>query len=39
MEDYLVYIDNECLSQDIDDIDLFGEQMIEESEETDILFN
>lgn len=39
MEDYFIDIDVECLSQDIDDIDLFGEQMIEESEETDILFN
>lgn len=33
-----VNIDSECISQDFDNVDLFGEIMIEDGEETDINF-
>lgn len=33
-EEYIVDMDSECVSQDFDDIDLFGELLVE-SEDTD----
>lgn len=38
-DNYAVEMDTECLYQDIDDVDLYGEKMVEDNtEETNILF-
>ncbi len=37
-DDYSVQIDEECLSQDFDDIDLYAERLEEEEDTSDILF-
>ena len=37
-DDYAVDMDTECLHQDFDDIDLYGEKKVETNIETDIEF-
>lgn len=38
-KEYTIDIDSECLHQDFDDVDLYGEKLIEDSDfETDIEF-
>lgn len=38
-KEYAIDIDSECLHQDFDDVDLYGEKLIEDSDfETDIEF-
>ena len=33
-EEYVAIMDSETINQDFDDIDLFGEQMVEDEEDT-----
>lgn len=36
--DVCVSVDSECYNQDIDDVDLFGERLVEEDDNCDIQF-
>lgn len=36
--DYYEEMDSETINQDFDDIDLFGEKIVEEEDDSDILF-
>ena len=37
-DDISIPVDAECYSQDIDDVDLYGERTVEDNTETDIQF-
>ena len=37
-EEYIAEMDSETIGQDFDDIDLYGEKMIEDDEDCDIEF-
>ena len=37
-EEYVAIMDSETINQDFDDIDLFGEKMIEDEDDCDIEF-